>query len=173
MRVKRKISGALSAACLMICLPVEALAAEPAGEVPVEAPAAEPAEEVSAAVICKGKSKRTIVRKYYRGVRVGAILRCGTKSWGYRHIRDGHGWSRSYDNKIRRTVASGIEDTPLPGSKTFERVTNQCPPRIIFKVWTNPLAYGGDPRINPQGIITAYAPKGLESSAEKSNAKCQ
>jgi hypothetical protein len=159
MSIKSKILAALGAACMMVFLPVEAFPAEPAGDVTV-------------AATCKGKSKKTIVRKYYRGVRVAAVLRCGTKNWGYRHIRARHGWSKNFDNKIRRTVATGVEETPLPGSKIFERVTNQCPPRVTFKVVTNPLAYGGDKRINPQGIITAYAPKGLESGAGKSDAKC-
>ncbi|MFD9904056.1 hypothetical protein [Streptomyces sp. NPDC059063] len=130
----------------------------------VPAVADEAPKSVQASATCTGKPKKTIFRKYYRGP-VMVPLRCGDKKWGYKHlVARGH-WTGGLDSKISRTVWSGTITTDLPGQRIYERLQVQCPPRILFRVVTNPGPYGRDPRINPQGIISAYKPGSARSAA--------
>ncbi|MFT2017528.1 hypothetical protein ACMA1D_17070 [Streptomyces sp. 796.1] len=133
------------------------------GEEPLLPPApadTEPSETLAAlAVNCKDKSQATIAKTYYRGP--GKVyLRCGNKDWGYRHLVARGRWSATFDKKISRTIWSGIITRDMPGERIYEDVRIQCPP-TAFKVVTNPRYYGKNPKIDPQGIITAYKPNKL------------
>lgn len=44
------------------------------------------------------------MRTYFRGP-ARFTLRCGTSTWGWKHIR--HRWSTSFNNKIRNAIAYG------------------------------------------------------------------
>ncbi|MFE6398135.1 MULTISPECIES: hypothetical protein [Streptomyces] len=103
------------------------------------------------------------MKKYYRGP-VMVPLRCGTKNWGYKHLVDEGRWSGNFDKKINKTVWSGTITVDQPGQVVYERKFAGCPPRTLFKVVTNPGAYSADPRIKPQGVITAYKPSSLAAS---------
>lgn len=107
------------------------------------------------AVKCKNKSRATIAKTYHRGP-AEVYLRCGTKNWGFRHIAAKGRWNAAFDQKISKTVWSGMITTDLPGQRIYEDMRPSCPPKSEFKVITNPDEYNKDWRINPQGIITAY-----------------
>ncbi|MBB1255202.1 hypothetical protein [Streptomyces alkaliterrae] len=55
-------------------------------------------------VICKNNGRHHVVRTYFRGIH-RYTLRCGTDTWGWKHIK--HRWSRSFDNKISNAIADG------------------------------------------------------------------
>ena len=117
----------------------------PALTMAVPSPAAPQAEAVAAGSLCKGKSRNHIVRRYHRG---GAtiVLRCGSKTWGYRHLVERKRWSKSFDAKIRRTIASGDQT-----DEGWSRYSSGCPKREIFRVIGT---HGTQSHI--KGIITAY-----------------
>ncbi|MFG2895212.1 hypothetical protein [Streptomyces sp. NPDC048248] len=102
--------------------------------------------------------------KYYRGVKLAAVLRCGTSKWGYRHLVSKGRWSTSFGKKISRTVATGAVDYQGPGQVIYVDRRNQCPPKEVFRVIVNPGPYNVDHRINPQGVITAYRPTNAASA---------
>lgn len=56
--------------------------------------------------VCAGKSKNHVVRKYYRGL-YEFRLKCGTKSWGWRHIA--HRWNRHFAKRIGAVLANGTK----------------------------------------------------------------
>ncbi|MFJ2774788.1 hypothetical protein [Streptomyces sp. NPDC087300] len=154
MKFAKTIAFGISTACF--ALP---LAAEPA--------AAWTAPQTVAGVAsnaCTGKPAKTIVKKYYRGPTM-VPLRCGTNTWGYKHLVKRGRWSSNFGKKISQTVWSGTITVDEPGELTYERKFVGCPPRTLFKVVTNPGPYGRDHRIKPQGVVTAYKPSSLASSA--------
>lgn len=66
------------------------------------------ADDMSVANItttCKNNGRNHIVRTYFRGP-ARYTLRCGTSTWGWKHIQ--HRWSNSFDNKISNAIASGL-----------------------------------------------------------------
>lgn len=140
----------IASLCLVLPLSTEARAADPTAAVG------------TASNACTGKPKKHIVTTYYRGPAT-VVLRCGTRNWGYRHLVAKGRWSANFSKKIKNTIWSGDIVTDVPGQRVYERRVIQCPPRILFKVVTNPDSYGADPRIKPQGIITAYKPASLTS----------
>lgn len=140
-------------ACLAVSLAVGPAAAS-SGPVTVAGVAAD---------ACAGQPKKKIVKKYYRGPTM-VPLRCGTKTWGYKHLVDRGRWSASFSKKIDSTIWSGSIAVNEPGEVTYVKKQPACPPRITFKVVTNPGKYGRDPRINPQGVISAYKPSGLAAA---------
>lgn len=109
---------------------------------------------------CTGAAQSKVVRTYYRGPKVGPkvpyVLRCGTSTWGYRHLKKKGRWSTAFDRKIANTIANGTITVNLPGRRIFDDLLKQCPPKSRFKVVVNPGSKGGKPHINPQGIVTAY-----------------
>lgn len=71
---------------------------------------------------CKKKTRKFIVRNYYRGP-AKYVLRCGTKTWGWKHIKLRHGWNKTMDRKIGSTIWSGQSNS----AGGFSTYTNQCP----------------------------------------------
>ena len=125
------------------------------------------ADSASAADRCKGKSEAHIVKKYYRGP-LAIPLRCGTKTWGYRHLVERGRWSASFDKKINHAIWRGTEKL-IPGGRWHFYMEAMPPCSKHFGVLDNPNAYGKNPRINPQGIITAYSMKDAPSSRSASS----
>jgi len=77
-------------------------------------------------------------------------LRCGTSTWGYIHLVDGHEYDPS---AISVTVARGTQD-PIFHIFTYVISGNTCP-TVTYKVVYNDGALNGN-GVRPQGIITAY-----------------
>ncbi|OKJ79418.1 hypothetical protein AMK32_31370 [Streptomyces sp. CB01883] len=109
---------------------------------------------------CAHAPESKVVRTYTRGPRIGpklvVVLRCGSSTWGYRHLKKKGRWSTAFDRKIANTVQSGTITVDMPGRRIFDDILKQCPPKSRFKVVTNPGKMGRNPHINPQGIVTAY-----------------
>ncbi|MFE0640113.1 hypothetical protein ACFW2Y_00575 [Streptomyces sp. NPDC058877] len=112
-----------------------------------------PANAAATADPCAGKSENYIVKNYTRGF-VNLPLRCGTSTWGYRHLVPKHGFN---DSQIANTVARGKQSFGF-----YYTNLAQCPP-VTFKVVYNDGALGGT-GVRPQGIITAYYQAGHISS---------
>ncbi|MER8161164.1 hypothetical protein [Streptomyces sp. NPDC094472] len=53
---------------------------------------------------CRNNGRNYAVRQYFRGP-ARYTLRCGTSTWGWKHIKQR--WSRSFDNKISNAIATG------------------------------------------------------------------
>lgn len=117
---------------------------------------AEPrADEVVAANVCDGHAMSYIAKYYYRGP--SAIpLRCGSISWGYRHLVERGRWNFTFDAMIAEAVSRGTVKPTVGGRWHYIKLNNSCGGPPYFSVLDNPLAYGANPKINPQGIITAY-----------------
>jgi hypothetical protein len=77
-------------------------------------------------------------------------LRCGTSTWGYIHLVDGHEYDPS---AISVTVARGAQDSIFQ-IFTYVISGNTCP-TVTYKVVYNDGALNGN-GVRPQGIITAY-----------------
>ncbi|MGP3980624.1 hypothetical protein [Streptomyces sp. KR80] len=71
---------------------------------------------------CKHHGRYYIVREYFRGP-ARYTMRCGTKKWGWKHIKLRHGWSRAMDNRIGHAIANGRPN----GRGGYSTYTNQCP----------------------------------------------
>lgn len=127
-------------------------------------PAPTPVSADSVASKCKGASKKTVAVTYHRGPGK-VLLRCGTKSWGYKHLVAKKRWSSNFSKKVGQAIWSGKIVTDVPGERTYERHAAQCPPKVLMRVVTNPGAYGKDKRIKPQGVVTAYKPTAGASTA--------
>lgn len=100
---------------------------------------------------CAGKSQSTIVASFRRGADVYP-LRCGTKTWGYTHLADGH----EYDpGMIGMTVAQGKKDS-RDQSFTYTTSSRACQLYTVtytVKYNQSDLNHTG---IRPQGITDAY-----------------
>ncbi|MGV9248817.1 hypothetical protein [Streptomyces sp. NPDC003710] len=109
---------------------------------------------------CAHAPESKVVRTYTRGPKIGpkvvVVLRCGSSTWGYRHLTKKGRWSTAFDRKIANTIQSGTITVDKPGQRIFDDILKQCPPKSRFKVVTNPGKMGRKPHINPQGIVTAY-----------------
>ncbi|GGP95674.1 hypothetical protein [Streptomyces melanogenes] len=106
---------------------------------------AAPSNAAATADPCAGKSETYVIKTYTRNFQA-VPLRCGTSTWGYRHIVAKHGFD---DGQIANTVARGRQSFGF-----YYTNLNQCPP-MTFKVVFNDGALGGT-GVRPQGIITAY-----------------
>ncbi|MGW3486540.1 hypothetical protein [Streptomyces sp. NPDC001054] len=162
MKIGQIAATATAATCAAILTASVAIADDT-----VPAPGRGAAPEISVQSVaskCKGAAPKTVAVTYYRGPSK-VYLRCGTKSYGYKHLVARKRWSTNFSNKIKKTIWSGTIVTNTPGERTYERIVVQCPPSIQFRVVTNPGPYGKDPRINPQGIITAYKPAAIKAKA--------
>ncbi|MFV0130145.1 hypothetical protein ACLGI4_20975 [Streptomyces sp. HMX112] len=151
---------AVSALVAVLALPALAPTAAATTALP-ESPSATgatPPETLAAAAVnCNNKSQAAIAKTYHRGPAT-VHLRCGTKSWGFRHLVAKGRWNATFDKKINRTVWSGTITTNLPGQRIYDDMRLACPAKSEFKVVTNPGPMGANPAVNPQGIITAYKP---------------
>ncbi|WP_143676622.1 hypothetical protein [Streptomyces sp. TLI_146] len=106
---------------------------------------AAPSNAAATADPCAGKSETYAIKTYTRNFQA-VPLRCGTSTWGYRHIVAKHGFN---DSQTANTVARGRQSFGF-----YYTNLNQCPP-MTFKVVFNDGALGGT-GVRPQGIITAY-----------------
>ncbi|RFU39560.1 hypothetical protein DZF91_21725 [Actinomadura logoneensis] len=102
---------------------------------------------------CGGQGYAHVVRLYRRG---GARLplRCGTSTWGYRHIT--HRWSADFDRRIALTISRGVVVQDVQGdggTAIYALFDRRC--KELFRVIYNGGAYRGHD-VRPQGIITAY-----------------
>lgn len=55
---------------------------------------------------CRKKPQKHVLREYFRGP-ARYTLRCGTKKYGWKHIKARHGWSATMDRKINTAITSG------------------------------------------------------------------
>ncbi|MFE9921028.1 hypothetical protein ACFYQA_05450 [Streptomyces sp. NPDC005774] len=97
--VDTTLTAAITASVLLIPTGSASAASDPGGTAVGIA-----ADSITAT--CKNNGKNHIVRKYYRGPQF-CTLRCGTKTWGRKHIKARHGWNTSMDKKISAAIWSG------------------------------------------------------------------
>ncbi len=135
--VNSALTVAATAAALLI--PVGAVSAAPASNDRIVGPAAD-----SIDATCKKHSRKYIVRKYYRGPKF-YTLRCGTKTWGWKHIKARHGWNKTMDKKISTAIWSGSPN----GRGGFSTYTNTCPNIEKFRTIIGTPAGTND-------LLTAY-----------------
>ncbi len=135
--------------------PATAVATHRAASFPVGAPpAASVAAGPPALAPCAGKSVGFVLRTYRRGAS-RLVLRCGSTTWGYRHVT--RRWSPAFDAKIALTLARGAVVTDYQqdgGSAIYALFDARC--RELFRVIYNAGAYRGV-AVRPQGVVTAYA----------------
>ncbi|MFI7008897.1 hypothetical protein [Streptomyces sp. NPDC050145] len=93
---------------------------------------------------CRSHSRTYVLKKYYRGPRA-ITLRCGTPTWGWKHIKARHGWSSTMDKKINAAIWSG-DDNGRGGYSTY---LNQCPRVEKFRTIIGTPAGNND-------LLTAY-----------------
>jgi hypothetical protein len=102
---------------------------------------------------CNSHAYTYVVKNYSRGS-ARLPLRCGTTTWGFRHIT--HRWNAAFDSKIALTISRGeaVRDVQQDGgSAIYALFDNRC--NELFRVIYNGGAYRGN-GVRPQGIITAY-----------------
>ncbi|MFF9153580.1 hypothetical protein ACF1AB_15260 [Streptomyces sp. NPDC014846] len=132
--VKAALSAAAVASALLIPAAGSASAAPAPGSasaVPASGSTSGSGATVSAAssfdAKCRSHSRTYVLKKYYRRVPVGPptfyTLRCGTTTWGWKHIKLRHGWNSSMDRKIGAAIGSGDPN----GRGGYSTYANQCP----------------------------------------------
>ena len=67
---------------------------------------------------CAGKPATHHVHFYTTKDSTPTLLRCGTSSYGYIHIRDSHGFSSGMDSNIAWCLKDWDTDTDLLGPRT-------------------------------------------------------
>ncbi|MEV0664670.1 hypothetical protein AB0I58_24975 [Spirillospora sp. NPDC050365] len=115
--------------------------------------AATPADASVSKSYCIHRSYKTVVRAYTRGSK-HLPLRCGTSTWGFKHIT--HRWNATFDKTIALTIARGEMVTDLQGdggTAIYALFNNKCVE--LFRIIYNGGALHGK-SLRPQGIITAY-----------------
>jgi len=100
--------------------------------------------------VCDGRAYTYVAKNYYRGVQV-LPPRCGTSTWGLRHLVERGRWDSTFDSKAAEAVSRG-DDGGVYGYRLWK---NQCPRTVDFRVIYNWGAYNGD-GVRPQGVVTAY-----------------
>ncbi|WP_328666776.1 hypothetical protein OG905_07090 [Streptomyces sp. NBC_00322] len=93
---------------------------------------------------CRSHSRTYIVRTYYRGPGK-YTLRCGTSTWGWKHIKARHGWNSTMDRKISAAIWSGRPN----GRGGYSTYTNTCPSIEKFRTIIGTPAGTND-------LLTAY-----------------
>ncbi|MEV0845691.1 hypothetical protein AB0J21_07355 [Streptomyces sp. NPDC049954] len=94
--------------------------------------------------ICRSHGQTYTVREYFRGP-ARYTLRCGTKTWGWKHIKLRHGWNATMDKKIGAAIYSGRAN----GRGGFSTYTAQCPSVEKFRTILGTPAARND-------LLTAY-----------------
>lgn len=123
----RVLSVALMAACIALTFTPSASAAAPPN-------------------FCDGKSEGAVVRTYNRGS-VAIPLRCGTATYGFRHVVQRGRWSDSFDSRVAQTIARGT----VNGAGTIDaEFDDRCVER--FRVVVNQGAIGGN-GFRPQASV--------------------
>ncbi|MFI6659052.1 hypothetical protein ACIBL8_26385 [Streptomyces sp. NPDC050523] len=119
--VKAALSGAAVISALLIPAAGSASAAAPASGQTVTPQA------TSYDAKCRSHSRTYVLKKYYRQVPVGPptfiTLRCGTSTWGWKHIKARHGWNSTMDRKISAAIGTGDPN----GRGGYSTYANQCP----------------------------------------------
>ncbi|MFE5159295.1 hypothetical protein ACFRNT_12330 [Streptomyces sp. NPDC056697] len=100
--VKAALSTAAAMSALLIPAAGSASAASSASGETVGAAAAADSFEAK----CRSHSRTYVLKKYYRGPQF-FTLRCGTSTWGWKHIKARHGWNSTMDRKIKAAIWSG------------------------------------------------------------------
>ncbi|MCC3651689.1 hypothetical protein LIX60_09460 [Streptomyces sp. S07_1.15] len=148
---KAAATGIFAVALLAAPSAASAAAAQGGRDASGQTISAASADSISAK--CRNNGRNYIVREYYRGVN-RYTLRCGTSTWGWKHIQ--HRWSTSFNNKIRNTIANG-ERKYVPVSFSFYTL----PPcsRETFRVLIGTPAAGNDIRTAYKVSSTSAAPR--------------
>ncbi|MCX4431257.1 hypothetical protein [Streptomyces mirabilis] len=111
---------------------------------------------------CRSHSRNYVLKKYYRQVPVGPptfyTLRCGTSTWGWKHIKAGHGWDSTMDRKIGAAIGSGDAN----GRGGYSTYANQCPRVEKFRTIIGTPAARND-------LLTAYK---VDQPAAAGAARC-
>lgn len=94
--------------------------------------------------ICKRNPRNHILKRYYRGPAVYS-LRCGTTTWGWKHIKTRHGWNATMDKRIGAAFWSGQPN----GRGGFSTYTATCPSKEKFRTIIGTPAGTND-------LLTAY-----------------
>ncbi|WP_254792987.1 hypothetical protein [Streptomyces sp. CC77] len=108
---------------------------------------------------CRSNSRNYILKKYHRGPRF-FTLRCGTSTWGWKHIKLRHGWNSTMDRKIGAAIWSG-DPNERGGYSTY---ANQCPRVEKFRTIIGTPAGTND-------LLTAYRVD-RSAAAASSTAAC-
>jgi hypothetical protein len=114
-----------------------------------------PAEASVPRTFCNNHAYTYVVKNYSRGA-ARLPLRCGTSTWGFRHIT--HRWDAAFDSSIALTIARGEVVNDLQqdgGSHIYALFNDRC--TELFRVIYNAGAYRGN-GVRPQGIITGLLP---------------
>jgi hypothetical protein len=115
-------SALVAAATASVLLMPAAAPAAPASAAP-KAPATAAAAPVDTfSGTCKHAKRTHILKRYHRGHHT-VTLRCGTKTWGWKHIKRRHGWNRTMDRKIAAAIGHGSPN----GRGGYSTYTNTCP----------------------------------------------
>jgi hypothetical protein len=93
---------------------------------------------------CRNHSRTYVLKKYYRGPQF-FTLRCGTSTWGWKHIKARHGWNSTMDRKINAAIWSGDPN----GRGGYSTYLNQCPRVEKFRTIIGTPAGTND-------LLTAY-----------------
>ncbi|MEU6719557.1 hypothetical protein ABZ897_49550 [Nonomuraea sp. NPDC046802] len=106
---------------------------------------------------CKHRAASHGVRSYWRerpdhGSSLQAVLRCGTKRWGYRHFNQR--WSKNFERKIGATLAKPTviiqEGNTLIYCRKYKISKKKYFFKVVYSVKDVPGSYTGD-----TGIITS------------------
>ncbi|MEU8852206.1 hypothetical protein AB0C70_39660 [Streptomyces sp. NPDC048564] len=119
------VRAGLSAAVAMAALAVPA-ASSASATPPTDTRVSIAADSIDAK--CRSHSRDYIVREYFRGPK-RFTLRCGTRTWGWKHIKLRHGWNSTMDRKISAAISSGADN----GRGGYSTYTIQCPPVEKFR----------------------------------------
>ncbi|MEV0371482.1 hypothetical protein AB0I10_16910 [Streptomyces sp. NPDC050636] len=152
--VKAALATAVAASALVIPASGSAAAAPSSNGVTAQRAGAEnvgvsnvdasSADVSSIDATCRSHSRNYIVRTYYRGPGK-YTLRCGTKTWGWKHIKLRHGWNSTMDRKIRAAIWSGQPN----GRGGYSTYTQTCPSYEKFRTIIGTPAGTND-------LLTAY-----------------
>lgn len=83
-----------------------------------------------------------------KGTTARAILRFGTSTWGYKHLKDKRRWCSTTDNRIAKTLSLHHKVTASGTSRTYFW-NESIGPNV--RTWRVVVEWG-----NQKGIITAY-----------------
>lgn len=143
--VKTALCGAVAISALVMPAAGSAYADSPASS--SESAASAKAASVRADSFdakCRSHSRNYVLKKYYRGPQF-FTLRCGTSTWGWKHIKARHGWNSTMDRKIDAAIWSGDPN----GRGGYSTYANQCPRVEKFRTIIGTPAGTND-------LLTAY-----------------
>lgn len=133
--------------CVVTAVAATALMAPGAGAAVASQPTS--GQDADAAVasfdaLCRSHDRTYVLKSYYRGP-AKYNLRCGTSTWGWKHIKARHGWNATMDRKINAAFWSGKPN----GRGGFSTYTASCPSIEKFRTILGTPA-------GPNELLTAY-----------------